>query len=157
MFARIAAEWPGNLVFCGAAIPAEVAALAAKAGLTHRVFAVLAPDNWQLEAIYNRAHALLFPSRCEGFGWPVIEAQACGCPVVCSDRTSLPEVGGDAALVFHLTDETGMAQALLDLRDETRRAELRTRGLANVTRFDLERMIDAYVELYEEVLAPFRS
>lgn len=153
VFARIASEWPGNIVFCGAPLPAELSAQASAAGLANRVFAVPAPDNAQLEAIYNRAHALLFPSKCEGFGWPVIEAQACGCPVVCSDRTSLPEVGGDAALIGPLGDEAGMAASLRRLSDPEFRAGVVARGLANVGRFGIDRMIDAYGEVYEEVLA----
>jgi glycosyltransferase involved in cell wall biosynthesis len=153
VFARLRVDWPGNLVFCGAELPEELRAAALAAGVSERVFAVASPDNVQLEAIYNLAHALLFPSRCEGFGWPVIEAQACGCPVVCSDRTSLSEVGGAAAIVHALEDEAGMAHSILRLADEAWRTDVVRRGQANVLRFAPERMIDAYAALYEEVLA----
>jgi glycosyltransferase involved in cell wall biosynthesis len=153
VFSRLAPSWPGNLVFCGAPLPEELQREAAAAGLAQRVFAVPAPENAQLEAIYSLAHALVFPSRCEGFGWPVIEAQACGCPVVCSDRTSLPEVGGDAALVHALEDEAGMAAAVARLGEPAFRAEVVARGRANLARFATERMVDAYAALYDEVLA----
>lgn len=157
VFARVAAAWPGNLVFCGAPLPPDLQAQAAAAGLASRIFAVPSPDNAQLEAIYSRAHALVFPSKCEGFGWPVIEAHACGCPVVCSDRTSLPEIGGEAALVHALEDEAGMSESLLRLTAAPFRSEVVARGLANLKRFDTDRMIDAYGEIYEEVLAASAS
>lgn len=156
VFARLAADWPGHLVFAGPELPPELRAQAAAAGLAGRVTALRDPDNTRLEAAYSLAHALLFPSRCEGFGWPIIEAQACGCPVVCSDRTSLPEVGGDAALVHALEDEAGMAESLRRLADPAVRAAVVARGRANLRRFDAAAMVDAYAALYEEVLAARR-
>ncbi|HEY1109772.1 MAG TPA: glycosyltransferase family 1 protein [Opitutaceae bacterium] len=152
-FARIADRWPGNLVFCGAELPDEVNAAARAAGLSARVFALRSPDNLQLEAAYSLAHALVFPSLCEGFGWPVIEAQACGCPVICSDRTSLPEVGGAAALVHALEDEAGMGDSALRLASPEFRADVVARGYANLKRFDVAAMIDAYEQVYTEALA----
>jgi glycosyltransferase involved in cell wall biosynthesis len=152
-FARAASSWPGNLVFCGADVPEPARAEAARLGVEGRVFAVPAPTNAQLEAAYNLAHALLFPSKCEGFGWPVIEAQACGCPVICSDRTSLPEVGGDAALTHALDDEAGMAASILKLTEPAFRADIVARGHANLARFATDGMVDAYGALYEEVLS----
>lgn len=156
VFARLAADWPGHLVFAGPDLSPELRAQAAAAGLAARVFALRDPDNAQLEAAYSLAHALLFPSTGEGFGWPLIEAQACGCPVVCSDRTSLPEVGGDAARVHALADEAGMAESLRQLADPAVRAMAGARGRANLRRFDPAAMVDAYAALYEEVLAPRR-
>jgi glycosyltransferase involved in cell wall biosynthesis len=153
VFARVAAEWPGNLVFAGAALTDELRGLAAQAGLAERVFAAPGLSNAQLEAAYGLALALLYPSRCEGFGWPVIEAQACGCPVICSDRTSLPEVGGDGALVHALEDEAGMADSVRRLLRPDFRAAQVARGTANLARVATDGMIDAYVAVYEEVAA----
>lgn len=152
-FARFAAEWPGNLIFCGAPLTDELRAQAQALGLAGRVFGAPGLSNAQLEAAYSLAHALLYPSRCEGFGWPIVEAHACGCPVICSDRTSLPEIGGEAALVHALEDEAGMAESLQRLTGENFRREVIARGDANLPRFANERMIDAYGALYEEVLA----
>jgi len=153
VFGRMRAQgWPGNLVFCGADLPADVRAAAATHGLTEHVIAVPRAADVELAALYSAAHALVFPSKCEGFGWPVLEAQACGCPVICSDRTSLPEVGGDAAQIFALEDEAGMAAAALRLIAPGERAVVVARGLANAGRFSVERMIDAYLQLYEEVI-----
>lgn len=155
-FARAADRWPGNLVFCGAPLTEELQRQARAAGIASRVFAAPAPSNAQLEAAYSLAHALLYPSRCEGFGWPIIEAQACGCPVVCSDRTSLPEIGGAAALVHALEDEAGMAESVLRLAEPAFRAGVVARGIANLGRFRVDGMVDAYGALYEEVLAAAR-
>jgi glycosyltransferase involved in cell wall biosynthesis len=156
VFARLAANWPGHLVFAGPDLPPDLWAQAAAAGLAPRVFVLRDPDNARLEAAYSLAHALLFPSTGEGFGWPIIEAQACGCPVVCSDRTSLPEVGGDAARVHALADEAGMAESLRQLADPAVRAAAVARGRANLRRFDAAAMVDAHAALYEEVLAARR-
>ena len=54
--------------------------------MSERVVEIEEPSNELLEALYSSALVLLYPSRFEGFGWPIIEAQACGCPVICSDR-----------------------------------------------------------------------
>lgn len=153
VFERVSARWSGNLVFCGADLTPELKARAVTAGLAHRVFAVSGLSNAELEAAYSTAHALIFPSKCEGFGWPVLEAQACGCPVICSDRTSLPEVAGPGGLVFALDDEAGMAEAALRLNEEGFRSGVVGRGLANVGELSAEQMTDHYCELYARVLA----
>lgn len=152
VFARMRqAGWPGLLVFCGAPLTPELAAQARALGHFDDIVALPHATEAELAALYSAAHALLFPSKCEGFGWPVLEALACGCPVVGSDRTSLPEVGGDAAQLFPFDDEAGMAAAALRLTDDACRAPLVARGRAHAAGFSVDRMVDAYVELYEEM------
>jgi alpha-1,3-rhamnosyl/mannosyltransferase len=81
-----------------------------------------------LRAIYAEATALVFPSLCESFGIPAVEAMAQGCPVALADSTALPEIGGEAGWYFDPTDEGAMAAALRDLLDRVderhRRVEL---------------------------------
>lgn len=85
--------------------------------------------------LYRRAHCLVFPSMYEGFGLPVIEAQRLGCPVVCSDRASLPEVAGEGAVIVGATDPVAFVEAVEQLRtDPSFRAALIEAGAANATR-----------------------
>lgn len=87
-------------------------------------------------ALLSGAIAFVFPSLHEGFGLPVLEAQACGCPVITSTTSSLPEVAGDAALLVDPRDRAAIAKAMQRLvDDEDVRSDLIERGLANVARF----------------------
>jgi glycosyltransferase involved in cell wall biosynthesis len=83
-----------------------------------------------LPALYSAAMLFVFPSLYEGFGLPVLEAMACGTPVVCSDTSSLPEIVGQAALTFDPLDPAGMAAEIeAALYDEARREKMREKGL----------------------------
>ncbi|MCO4771644.1 MAG: glycosyltransferase family 4 protein [Deltaproteobacteria bacterium] len=75
------------------------------------------PDD-ELVSLYSAATALVMPSLAEGFGLPAIEAMACGCPVICSDRTSLPEVVGSAGLLVDPTDKAALAAAMARVLNE---------------------------------------
>lgn len=101
--------------------------------------------------LLKRARALLFPSKYEGFGLPVLEAMTLGCPVVCSRVASLPEVGGEAVDYRELTPEAylqGMQQMLT--QDEWRR-ELSQRGRAQARPFTWQRCAEQTADLYREV------
>ena len=150
IFARTASRWDGWLVFAGEPLTLELSALADSLGIGDRVRNVSKPDNAILEALYNRALALLFPSRFEGFGWPIIEAQACGCPVICSDADPLPEVAGHGGLICPIDDEEAFATAILALLDPVVRESWVERGFANAANFSTEQMIDNYLTVYAE-------
>lgn len=93
-------------------------------------------DDAALQSAYHAGGVLIFPSRYEGFGWPVLEAQASGCPVVCSDAASLPEVAGAGASVLPLGDESAMADAIFKLWTNSELADTQVRrGLENVAKF----------------------
>ena len=151
-FARVHRQWPGLLVFAGGPLTAEQQRLVQILGVGNRVVSVTNVADPVLEALYNRAFALFFPSTSEGFGWPVIEAQACGCPVMTSDRTSLPEVAGPGALIRDPKDEAGYAEDILSLCDTTRRGAVVKAGFVNVERFGTGRMIEEYIAAYRMVL-----
>jgi O-antigen biosynthesis alpha-1,3-rhamnosyltransferase len=108
----------------------------------------------ELSALYAGAACLLFPSLSEGFGFPVLEAMACGVPVVSSNRTSLPEVVGDAGLLVDPEDEASLAAAVERILESSAVAdELRTRGLRRAERFSWSTSADATVDVYRRVLA----
>ena len=90
-------------------------------------------------ALLSGARAFLFPSLYEGFGFPVLEAMACGVPVLCSNTSSLPEVAGDAALLVDPLDTQAIAAGIGQLlNDEPLRQELVQRGFENLQRFSWE-------------------
>jgi glycosyltransferase involved in cell wall biosynthesis len=155
IFARTRAAWAeGQLVFAGEALTPETMKLARELGVEDRVVQIVNPSHEVLEALYNRAFALLFPSRFEGFGWPAIEAQACGCPVLCSDAGSLAEVVAESGFVRPAADEAAFGWELVRLaRDEEARLQWVRLGHENVRRFSADIMIDRYVQLYRELLA----
>jgi len=108
----------------------------------------------RLAEVYNAADVLLFPSFAEGFGWPVLEAMACGTPVVASDIPALREVGGDAIRYAAPNDTGAFADAVRSLVAEPGgRTAAVERGLARAKEFDWRRAIDEYEALYREVAA----
>lgn len=108
-------------------------------------------DDADLPALYAAADVFAFTSLYEGFGIPVVEAMACGTPVVCSPNSSLPEAAGDAALLVDPTDENGLASALRRLiEDHELRSVLRARGLAQARRFTWEAAARVLLSAYEQ-------
>lgn len=153
IFARCRDQWDGLLVFAGESLSDELRSLARQHGVLERVVEVADASSELLEALYNGATALLFPSTFEGFGWPVAEAQACGCPVICTNREPMTEVAGDAGLFHDPADEAGFAADLLRLTNPAERERWRAKGLENAKRFSSTLMIERYRELYRS-LAP---
>lgn len=105
-----------------------------------------------LPALYSAATLFVFPSLYEGFGLPVLEAMACGVPVVCSDTSSLPEVAGDAALRVNPTDVEALAAAIEHaLADEALRADLRATGLERARQFTWEAVAQKTLGVYRQM------
>jgi glycosyltransferase involved in cell wall biosynthesis len=114
--------------------------------------AVPDPD---LPALYNLAEALTFPSLTEGFGIPVLEAMACGTPVLTSPRGALPEVGGDAVLWVEPEDEDAIAGGIERiLTDSELRGRLRAAGPTRAERFDWNETATKTLEAYRRAVSP---
>jgi glycosyltransferase involved in cell wall biosynthesis len=153
IFNSIKNNWDGSLVFAGEGLGNNKVETIRKLGLAGRVVQIAEPSDRMLEALYNRAFALLFPSRFEGFGIPIIEAQACGCPILCSsDCGPFPEIVRDSAITFPFADEKSFSDAVLRLQDPTYRDIWVRKGLENVKRFTTEIMVSKYFDLYDKLL-----
>ncbi len=158
------ADWPQqvvdrdvHLVLAGAAgwhdEHQRLLALAREAGLTHRIHFIgyVPPD--AMGALYRAALACLFPSRHEGFGMPLLEAMACGTPVLCSDIAPFREIAQDCALYFPMDDASTLGAHLHALLTDSRVSrQLRHRGLAHVSRFTEEATGHALLDTYRRVL-----
>jgi alpha-1,3-rhamnosyl/mannosyltransferase len=109
-------------------------------------------DEADLPALYSAALAFVFPSRYEGFGLPVLEAMACGTPVICGNTSSLPEVVGDAALLIDPADVSALVEALQRLLDDPAlRQQLSARGLERAARFSWGRAAAETLAVYRRV------
>ena len=116
-----------------------------------------------LQAAYSTADAFLFPSLAEGFGWPLIEAQACGCPVVTTDEAPMNEVGGDAAEYLPRFNAGGDidawasqgARQLIKVlsRSPEEKRHFADRAIAWSAQFSVDRAIDSYLTIYRAVLS----
>lgn len=123
-------------------------------GLEGRALIVDVRDDDHLVRLYTGARMLAMPSIIEGFGLPVLEAMACGCPVASSNAASLPEVGGDAAVYFDPRDPKSMAQAMSRILDDPGLAkELSARGLLRSRKFDWSKAGAAAYSVLREAVA----
>ena len=142
-------RWAGNICFAGEGPNEEMLARIETLGLRERIKFIVKPDHNTLVALYSKCEAFIFPSYSEGFGWPVIEAQACGAPVIASNIEPMPEVSGGAALHADPSNPEAFGNALLALQDLSTRTLLVQQGFANSRRFEPAHMIQAYLNLCE--------
>ncbi len=126
--------------------------LAARLGVAERVQLLPAVGGDDLIALIQAARALLQPSLVEGFGIPVLEAMACGCPVITSDTPALLEVAGGAGLHAAVGDASALAAAITRLRSEDL-AQLRRRGLQRAEQFSWARTAAETLKVYREAAA----
>jgi glycosyltransferase involved in cell wall biosynthesis len=156
-FAAVAGQIPElNLVLAGLgtdALRGQYRALASELGLGERVCVLEYVSEPLLEALYAGARCLLYLSSYEGFGLPVLEAMARGLPVIGANLTSIPEVAGDAAMLFDPVDTAGWTAALVELcASDALHADLEARGRVRAQRFSWAETGRATVELFERVV-----
>lgn len=124
-------------------------------------------DNLTLQAAYSMAAAFIFPSLAEGFGWPIAEAQACGCPVLTTDAAPMNEVGGEVATyipVLKLSEDyrdwaRNAAEKLISLITMTPKARksYAKSSVENISKFDAKKTIDTYLSIYAQVLDCYQN
>ena len=106
----------------------------------------------ELANLVCSAQAMIYPSRYEGFGIPVLESMSCGTPIVVSNRGALPEVAGKAAPNFDPTDYRGMAKAILKIiNDKLYREDLIKKGYQNTKKFSWDKMAKETLGVYQKV------
>jgi glycosyltransferase involved in cell wall biosynthesis len=134
----------------GKPLPEVLLSYISENNLQEQVVTLSGLSNEDLRAAYSMATGLLFPSLQEGFGWPILEAQACGCAVFATNKPPMTEVGGEAAIYFDPKDVEASADvvvAALERLDTVRKS-----GRSNVSRFGVEQMMAGYTDAYSNVV-----
>jgi glycosyltransferase involved in cell wall biosynthesis len=126
--------------------------LITKHQIEERVFFTGDVSEEMLAKYYNAADLFVFPSFYEGFGLPIIEAMACGCPVIASNTTSIPEVVGDAGILVDPDNPHQISQSIIEILGKREmRDSLIERGLSRIIGFDWEEAMRKTVKIYERL------
>ncbi len=153
---------PLPLLMIGAKPSQELLNLADKVSSSGEIKFIVGVPTEMICAAYSTASALIFPSIAEGFGWPILEAMSCGCPVLTTDEAPMSEVGGDVATYLPRLESrqsidkwaTESARVLLSLlvRGDDEMLRIREAGLAHARLFDTEKSLDAYEVVYKRAV-----
>jgi glycosyltransferase involved in cell wall biosynthesis len=132
----------------------EADAIIAREGLQREIIDVGKSPFKELPILYSGAEALIYPSFWEGFGLPIVEAMASGAPVITSNRSSMPEVAGGAALIVDPYSTTEIAEAMFRIiSNDSLRASLRDKGLERAKFFTWERTAQRTLDAYRQMAA----
>lgn len=153
MLLELGDAFMGNIVFAGKPLDNSLLEMIQRHQLSSRVIVVENPSHHLLLSLYAKCEALIFPSYSEGFGWPVIEAQACGAPVISSDIMPMPEIAGKGAIYASPYDVSAFADAYLMLAKPEKRKSLIQDGYANIERFDTSKMIRSYLTFFNNPIS----
>lgn len=130
----------------------KLQALIDDSGLSGNFRSFTHPPQEDLAQFYTAAEIFVYPSMFEGFGLPPLEAMASGTPVIASNATSIPEVVGDAGVLFNPSDSDELAQCMISLlSNRTLQMELRSRGLARASGFTWAKTAEETIQVYEKV------
>jgi glycosyltransferase involved in cell wall biosynthesis len=142
----------GFLLICvGSKFSESEIKLFSSLNLKNNVIAFLNATNEELNYLYQNAFALIYPSLYEGFGLPPLEALSCGCPVIASNTTSIPEVVGDAGILINPYDTGAIAFTLERLQFDEIRNNYITKGFARANLFSWEKVAEKYIEIYHSL------
>lgn len=142
-------SWKGNICFAGDPLDSDFSEKVVGSGLWNRVISVARPNHQTLVALYSSCEAFIFPSFSEGFGWPLIEAQACGAPVIASSISTLKEIGGRAVIYANPYNAEEFAECFLSLTQMVNKTELIKSGIENCKRFDSQKLTREFINLYQ--------
>lgn len=157
-FARLKSLAPGprQLVFVGRKDPSYYGSLKEeleRLGVFDDSLFLERVESEELRAVYQQAQALVYPSTMEGFGLPLIEAMACGTPVVAARASCLPEIGGQACLYFEPSDADGLCAAMRRVGEPAPREKLRRAGLERAAEFNWEKHARQTLQAYRDAAA----
>jgi glycosyltransferase involved in cell wall biosynthesis len=151
MLLELGDAYTGNIVFAGKPLDKTLTQMIERHQLASRVIVVENPSHHLLLSLYSKCEALVFPSWSEGFGWPLIEAQACGAPVIASDIMPMPEIAGKGAIYASPHNAADFADAYLMLGNPEKRKSLIEEGYNNIERFDTTQMIRSYLSFFNNI------
>ena len=156
IFAQLKTSHPDlKLVMAGQAPTPEMKQIVREEKLEGRVTFVVNPATALLHGLYSLAETLVYPSLREGFGWPIIEAQACGCPVVTSDLPPMSQIAGPAALLADSQEPARFAACIAQILAEEPelRRRRRAEALRQAARYDTATFVQKMVETYRLISA----
>ena len=139
-----------KLIMAGKPLPQELKIKIKELNMEDKIIELVNLSNKEIQAFYSQAEALIFPSLQEGFGWPIAEAQACGCPVITTEQAPMTEVGGDAAIYINPHNIDNAVKIILENFDNTELSK--EKSIANAKRFKTSVMIDAYCNTFLKVM-----
>ena len=154
-FAPLADKWPHNLYIAGGKgwLYDEMTAEIEKQGLANRVRFIGFVDDEDLPTLYSGAGLYLFPSLYEGFGLPMLEAMACGVPVIASDVSSLPEVGGETAVMLPPNNRSEWTQAIdMVLSSPEKQQKMISAGYQKIRKFSWGKSSVQLLRIYQTLL-----
>ncbi len=142
------------IVWTAAVLATATYKLVESLGMNEYVHFINQVSNDELVLLYNETSLFVFPSLYEGFGLPMLEAMACGAPVIAANTSSIPEVAGDAALLVEARDANGIAHAILQiLSDEKLAAEMIQKGLKRNSMFSWKKCAIETLSIYRRVMS----
>lgn len=149
-------QLPHKLLLVGTALPGtSFGALVEQLGLQREVVSIPHATHDQIALAYNACSMLVYPSSYEGFGMPVLEAMACGTPVIALDNTAFPEFSGGVAMLLADAEVATLARGMLEVvRDENLRARMRAAGPPRAAAYDWRIVTQRYVELLRSIAPP---
>ncbi len=153
VFSRWRQSKGDKLVFVGEPLSKELLEEASDLGIREEIIDLGKVSNATLVVLYREAFAFIFPSRFEGFGWPIIEAQHHGAPVLSARNSSIPEIAGEGAFLCDSEDVGGMVEELVRLDCASYRKQRQELGFQNVKRFSAELFETEYLKLYQEMVS----